>query len=480
MRFIKKVPVPYELAYNDVFLIPNKSNIKSRMDVDITPTDGMGGTIPVIATNMSAVAGKRMAETTARRGAFTIFTQDVPVAEIKKMVDYVKSRHLIYETPISLSPEDRVQDVQNLIHKRAHGAVIIVDKKNKPIGIIKLADVANKDRFTRLSQVMRSELITLSDKLSCEEMYYELLKNRVSIAPVVNRSGVMLGVMSQKGAVRSRFHKPALDNKGRLLTAATIGINQDITAKTKAFMKMGVDVIKIDTAHGHQQKMIDAIKEVRTLSDNIKIAAGTVVTAKATKDLIKAGANVVKVGIGAGAMCTTRMMTGVGRPQLSAVIECSKSARELGGSIWADGGIRTPRDVAVAMAAGAGNTLFGSWWAGTNESSADVQVDSNGRMYKVHYGMASSRAVFERTKHLSPYDRAIKEMFKEGISSSKYYINPEYPSAEDIIDQIAAGLRSAMSYTGAKNLEEFYDKAVMGIQSMSGFTEGKSIPKSWV
>ncbi len=125
------------------------------------------------------------------------------------------------------------------------------------------------------------------------------------------------------------------------------------------------------------------------------------------------------------------------------------------------------------------STLFGSWWAGTNESSSDAQFDSDGRMFKVNYGMASSRAVFERTKHLSPYDRSIKELFKEGISSSKYYINPEYPSAEDIIDQIAAGLRSAMTYTGAKNLEEFYDKAVMGIQSTSGFTEGKAISKSW-
>ncbi len=312
-----------------------------------------GGTIPAIATNMSAVAGKRMAETTARRGAFTIFTQDVPTAEIKKMVDYVKSRHIVYETPIYLSPEDRVQDVHNLIHKRAHGAVIIVDKNNKPVGIVKLPDVVNKDRFTRLSEIMRTELVSLSDKLSPEEMYYELLKNRVTIAPVVDSKGFMLGVMSQKGAVRSKFHKPALDAKGRLLTSATIGINQDVNVKTRAFIKMGVDVIMIDTAHGHQQKMIDAVKAARSLSKDVKIAAGTVVTAKATKELIKAGANVVKVGIGAGAMCTTRMMTGVGRPQLSSVIECARAAREAGGSIWADAGIRTPRDVAVAMAAGA-------------------------------------------------------------------------------------------------------------------------------
>lgn len=479
MRFLNDTLPEYDLAYSDVFLVPNKSDIKSRMDVDITPTDGMGGTIPVIATNMSAVAGKRMAETTARRGAFTIFTQDVPIEEIKDMVDYVKSRHTVFETPISLSPEDRVQHAENLIHKRAHGAAIIVDDNDKPVGLVNETDLADKDRFTRLSEVMSTELITLDEKLSPEEMYEELIKNRVYVAPVVDKSGKMLGVMSQKGAIRSTFHKPAVDKNGKLLTAATIGINQDIAGKTKALLEMGVDIIKIDTAHGHQKKMIDAIKTARAVSSDAKIAAGTVVTAKGTEDIIKAGADVVKVGIGAGAMCTTRMMTGVGRPLFSTVAECARAARDAGGSIWADSGIRTPRDAAVAMAAGAGNTLFGSWWAGTNESSADVQRDPDGRMYKVHYGMASNRAVFERTKHLSPYERATKELFKEGISSSKYYINPEYPSAEDIMDQVAAGLRSAMTYTGAKNLEEFHEKAVFGIQSTSGFIEGKAIPTSW-
>jgi IMP dehydrogenase len=209
------------------------------------------------------------------------------------------------------------------------------------------------------------------------------------------------------------------------------------------------------------------------------VVAGNVVTAEATAELIDAGADIVKVGVGPGAMCTTRMMTGVGRPQFSAVLECAAAAKKLGKNVWADGGIRYPRDVALALAAGASSVMFGSWWAGTYESAGDVLRDSQGRLYKENYGMASKRAVKNRNKDADAYESAKRELFEEGISKGRPYINPEMPGAEDLIDHIVAGLRSSMSYAGARNIQEFQEKAVIGVQSASGYQEGQAVESNW-
>ena len=225
--------------------------------------------------------------------------------------------------------------------------------------------------------------------------------------------------------------------------------------------------------------MIDSIQVVRALNKDLILVAGNVATREATKDLIEAGANIVKVGIGPGAMCTTRMMTGVGRPQFTAVHECSVQARKMGAHVWADGGIRHPRDVALALAAGASNVMFASWLAGTYESAADLMKDEQGRKYKESFGMASNRAVKNRNKSENGIDKARKELFEEGISTSKFYIDNKKPGVEDIIDQIVAGVRSACTYSGASNIDELYNKAVIGLQSVSGYQEGMPLHSSW-
>ena len=225
--------------------------------------------------------------------------------------------------------------------------------------------------------------------------------------------------------------------------------------------------------------MIEALKAVRSLNPSIPIVAGNVVTAEGVKDLIEAGADIVKVGVGPGAMCTTRMQTGVGRPQFSAVMECAEAARELGKHIWADGGIRHPRDVALALAAGASCVMVGSWFAGTYESPSDLRVDSSGRLYKESFGMASARAVAARTSNEDAFERARKALYEEGISTSRMYLDPIRPGVEDLIDEIIAGLRSSCTYAGAKNLSEFAQKAVIGIQSASGYAEGRALNTSW-
>jgi IMP dehydrogenase len=227
--------------------------------------------------------------------------------------------------------------------------------------------------------------------------------------------------------------------------------------------------------------MITALKAVRgAVGDRrVPVVAGNVVTADGVRDLVEAGADVVKVGVGPGAMCTTRMMTGVGRPQFSAVLECSRAARELGARVWADGGVRHPRDVALALAAGASNVMVGSWFAGTYESPGDLRRDEHGQPYKESFGMASKRAVGARTRGDSAFDRARKALFEEGISTSRMRLDPAAPSVEDLLDAICSGVRSACTYTGATTLEDFHAKAVLGIQSASGFAEGAPLPRGW-
>ena len=212
---------------------------------------------------------------------------------------------------------------------------------------------------------------------------------------------------------------------------------------------------------------------------SVLIVAGNVVTADGVHDLVDAGADVVKVGVGPGAMCTTRMQTGVGRPQFSAVLECAQAARDTGASVWADGGVRHPRDVALALAAGAGSVMIGSWFAGTYESTGDLMVDAEGRRYKESFGMASARAVRNRTKQQSAFDQARAGLFEEGISSSRMYVDPQRPGVEDLIDFITSGVRSSCTYAGAANLPEYAERATIGIQSSSGYEEGRPLHASW-
>jgi IMP dehydrogenase len=225
--------------------------------------------------------------------------------------------------------------------------------------------------------------------------------------------------------------------------------------------------------------MLAALSMVRGLDPQVPVAAGNVVTAEGVRDLVDAGADIVKVGVGPGAMCTTRMMTGVGRPQFSAVAECASAARAAGGYVWADGGVRHPRDVALALAAGASNVMIGSWFAATYESPGDLQRDETGQPYKDSYGMASKRAIVARTARDDSFDRARKSLFEEGISTARMYLDPQRPGVEDLIDYICAGVRSACTYVGARTLPELAEQAVIGVQSAAGFAEGHPLPRGW-
>ncbi len=479
MRFLNDAGQPFDLTYSDVFLVPGFADVTSRMEVDLRTPDGLGTTIPVVVANMTAVAGRRMAETVARRGGVAVFPQDVELKAIADMTAAVKAADLVFDTAIVLHPSDTINSAMDLIHKRAHGAVVIVDEDSQPVGIFTEADGARVDRFSPLSSVMTPHPIVLDASLSPEMMFENLTERRVHLAPVVDHHGRLRGIITDRAAVRASLYQPALDQEGRLLVAAAIGVNGNVAAKTAGLVEVGVDLIVVDTAHGHQQKMLDALKAVRSVTSDHPVIAGNVVTASGVNDLIDAGADVIKVGVGPGAMCTTRMMTGVGRPQFSTVLECAAAARARGRHVWADGGVRHPRDVALALAAGAANVMIGSWFAGTYESAADTLRDRDGRLYKENYGMASKRAVVNRSQSESAYDRVRKEMFEEGISESRMYLDPVTPSVEDILDGIVSGVRSACSYAGASTVDELHERATVGVQTMAGYAEGRPIDTSW-
>ncbi|CAB4697319.1 MAG: GuaB1 family IMP dehydrogenase-related protein [Actinobacteria bacterium] len=478
MRFLNERP-PFDLTYNDVFMVPSLSAVSSRLDVDLTTPDALGTTIPVVVSNMTAVAGRRMAETVARRGGVAVLPQDIPLDVVEQVIGWVKSRHPVFETPITMSPQNTIGDALGLIHKRAHGVVIVVDDEQRPMGIFSERDAAGYDRFSQVQNVMSRDVVTMSHRLDPEAIHDQLSRRRLSAAPVVDDDGRLLGIITRRGTLRSTIYRPALDRNGQLMVAVAVGINGDPGSKAKDLAAMGADVLVIDTAHGHQTRMLRAIEAVRLVVPDAKIVAGNVVTAEGTRQIIEAGADVVKVGVGPGAMCTTRMMTGVGRPQFSAVEECAQAATESGGHVWADGGVRYPRDVALALAAGAASVMFGSWLAGTYESAADTLRDLEGRLYKESFGMASNRAVKNRTRSESAFERERKELFEEGISTSRMYLHPERPGVEDILDQIVAGVRSACTYAGAASIPEFRERAVVGVQSAAGYDEGRPQGTSW-
>lgn len=478
MRFLNDFEPPYELTYSDVFMVPRRSDVTSRYDVDLAVSDGTGSQLPIVVANMTAISGRRMAETTARRGGLTVLPQDIPLEVVSEVVDWVRDRHPVFDTPIVLDPHQTVGEALALIPKRAHRAgFVVVD--GRPVGVVAEDDCRGVDRFTQVSTVMSPDPLTLADTVDPQKAFDLLHEARHRLAPVVDDQGRLVGILTRLAALRATLYRPNVDDQGRLRVAAALGVNGDVAAKATALRAAGVDCLVVDTAHGHQDRMIEALRSIRAAVPDAVLVAGNVVSAEGVDELVDAGADIVKVGVGPGAMCTTRMMTGVGRPQFSAVLECATRAREHGKHVWADGGVRHPRDVALALAAGASQVMIGSWFAGTYESPGDLHLDAEGRAFKESFGMASARAVAHRTSTESAFDRARKALYEEGISSSRMYLDPARPGVEDLLDQICAGVRSACTYAGAESLEEFHERAVIGVQSAAGFHEGRPLPSGW-
>ena len=484
MEFAGKQPT-VDLTYSDVFLVPRRSGVTSRLQVDLAPNDGTPATLPLVASNMNSVTGPRLAAVLARRGGLGVLPQDMPLQDLDAAIRDVKDQPVLWDTPLVLPPTASVSEALRLLPATAgHG--IVVAKGTAPytveqiLGILPAARLATALTDAQLGDLVHTGTPSLdADDIGSERHAFDVITDAGVEMVTIVRHGHLVGTLSARSALRSTLYRPALDADGRLAVAAAVGINGDVASKARALAAAGVDVLVVDTAHGHQEGMLRALREVSSLDLGLPIVAGNIVTADGVRDLVDAGATILKVGVGPGAMCTTRMMTAVGRPQFSAVLETAEAARSLGAHVWADGGVRYPRDVALALAAGAASVMVGSWFAGTIEAPGELQRDADGRIFKESWGMASTKAVQARFGRLDAYERARKELFAEGISSSKIYLDPLRPGVEDLLDMITSGVRSSFTYAGASSVAEFHDRALVGLQSAAGYEEGKALPVSW-
>lgn len=498
MEFIGASPT-VDLTYSDVFLVPRRSAVGSRLAVDLAPNDGTPATLPLVAANMNSVTGPRLAAVLARRGGLAVLPQDLAVADLVAAVRSVKDQPVRCDAPIVVAASATADDALRRVPVAEGYGVVVVDDE--------AAEEAARDGGSRIP-IDRVRGVISASRLSSVPGDATLANLVQSAAPAIDAAEIgegretfdrvseraggdadqlvcvvaddrLVGTLTQRSALRGALYRPAVSADGRLATAAAVGINGDVAAKARALAEAGADALVIDTAHGHQEGMISAIETVAGLDLGLPIVAGNIVTADGVDDLVAAGANILKVGVGPGAMCTTRMMTAVGRPQFSAVLDTAQAARERGAHVWADGGVRYPRDVALALAAGASSVMIGSWFAGTVESPGELRTDEGGRVYKDSWGMASTKAVQARFGGLDAYERARKELFAEGISASKIYLDPQRPGVEDLLDMITSGVRSSFTYAGAGKLEDFHVRAHVGLQSAAGYEEGKALPVSW-
>ncbi|MBL3687681.1 GuaB1 family IMP dehydrogenase-related protein [Leucobacter zeae] len=503
MEFIGAQPT-VDLTYSDVFLVPRHSDVGSRLGVSLAPGDGTGATLPLVASNMNSVTGPRLAAVLARRGGIAVLPQDMAIAEMQLAIGRVKAQPVAFDAPAVLPPEATAADALRRVPVAAGQIVVVADGApasagaggaagELPVvaldpasvrGVLSASRLASVPADARLGDLVQApaamvDAAELADPRRAFDAVAEATAGGTAEAVCVVERGAVVGTLSERSALRRTIYPPALDRDGRLVVAAAVGITGDVAGKARALAAAGADALVLDTAHGHQSGMLRALRAVSDLGLGLPIVAGNIVTADGVNDLVEAGAGILKVGVGPGAMCTTRMMTAVGRPQFSAVLETAHAARELGAHVWADGGVRYPRDVALALAAGASSVMIGSWFAGTAESPGELLADPQGRQYKESWGMASTKAVQGRFGALDAYERARKELFAEGISSSKIYLDPQRPSVEDLLDMITSGVRSSFTYAGAATLQEFHVRAHVGLQSAAGYEEGKALPVSW-
>ncbi|NQX12773.1 GuaB1 family IMP dehydrogenase-related protein [Microbacteriaceae bacterium VKM Ac-2855] len=469
-----------DLTYSDVFLVPSRSSVTSRLDVSLAPGDGTGATIPIVSANMNSVTGPRLAATLARRGGLGVLPQDMHLQDLDAAIRWVKAQPVAFDSALEFAPQLTVAEALVSVPAVEGHGLVVRDAAGEYLGCIPAARLGTALPDAQLGDLIHGGTagVDADDITSGRAAFDLMVAADIDFAPVLHH-GAVVGTLSRTGALRSTIYEPALDAHGRLRVAAAVGINGDVAAKAKALAAAGVDVLVLDTAHGHQEGMLRALRTVSALGLGLPIVAGNIVTADAVRDLVNAGADILKVGVGPGAMCTTRMMTAVGRPQFSAVLETAERARELGAFVWADGGVRYPRDVALALAAGGASVMIGSWFAGTIEAPGALRSDERGAIYKESWGMASAKAVQERFERLDPYELARKRLFAEGISSSRIYLDPLRPSVEDLLDMITSGVRSSFTYAGARSVGEFHDRALVGLQSAAGYEEGKALPVSW-
>jgi IMP dehydrogenase len=447
------------VTFDDVLLVPGKSNVLPR-NVDITSkiTKNISLNIPILSAPMDTVTEAEMAIAIAREGGIGIIHKNMSVEHQATEVDKVKrSESGMIMKPVTLTANKRIKDAFAVMQKYSISGIPIVDADGKLIGILTNRDLRfDPDENIFIKDIMTKEnLITAPVGTDLTQAETILQKYRIEKLPVVDKKGYLKGLITFKDIQkRKSFPNACKDQYGRLRVGAAVGIMKDTLERVEELVKHGVDVIVVDTSHGQSQFVIDMVKRIKS-AINIDLIAGNVATAEATEDLIKAGVDGVKVGIGAGSICTTRVIAGVGVPQLTAIIDCSKAASKYKIPVIADGGIKQTGDVSKALAAGADSVMIGGMLAGTDETPGE-KVLYEGRSYKAYRGMGSIEAMKggSKDRYFQDMEEDVKKLVPEGIEGIVPYKGP----LKDTIFQIIGGLRSAMGLCGAKNIDEMKSK----------------------
>jgi len=440
------------LTFDDVLLIPAKSDILPR-DVDISThlTKKIKLNAPIMSAGMDTVTEAKMAIAMARQGGIGIIHKNMSIEKQADEVDKVKrSEHGVIIDPFSLTPDHYVYDADQLMGKyHISGVPITVD--GKLVGIITNRDVRfEKNHNRKIADAMTKEnLITAPEGTTLEEAQEILIRHKIEKLPIVDKDMNLKGLITIKDIEKAiKYPNSARDEHGRLLVGAAVGVTPDVLVRMQALVDANVDVVVIDTAHGHSMGVIETVKKIKTAFPDVQLIVGNVATAEATVALIEAGADCVKVGIGPGSICTTRVVAGIGVPQITAIFDCAEAAKPYGIPVIADGGIKFSGDIVKAIAAGASVCMLGSYFAGCEESPGETEL-FQGRKYKVYRGMGSIAAMENGSKDRY-FQQDAKKLVPEGVEGRIAFKG----SVEDSVYQLMGGLRSGMGYCGTKNIEE--------------------------
>ena len=461
------------LTFDDVLLVPQYSEIMPK-DVDLTTevVRGIKIKLPILSAAMDTVTESEMAISLAREGGLGIIHRNMPPEKQAEEVDKVKrSESGIITNPIYIYPDSTLQEAENIMSKYRISGLPVVDEHMKLIGIITNRDMRFvKSMNDKVKNYMVSEkIITAPVGTTLKDAQEILHKYRIEKLPIVDENGILKGLITIKDIMKIRkYPQASKDKKGRLLVGAAIGVGENALARVKLLMEAEVDVVAIDTAHGHSKKVIDTLKEIKSKFPKLLVIAGNIATYEGAKALCESGADAVKVGVGPGSICTTRVVAGVGVAQFSAILDAVKATREYGIPLIADGGIRYSGDIVKALAAGANAVMLGSVLAGTDEAPGELII-YGGRSYKEYRGMGSQGALKkgESSDRYFIDNTKREDVVPEGIEGRIPYKGP----LNKVVYQLKGGIQSGMGYCGAKNIEELQKKAKFVRISFAGFKE---------
>ena len=464
------------LTFDDVLLVPKYSDITSRSQTNLSTklSRNISLNIPFISANMDTVTESAMAVVMARAGGIGIIHRFLAIQEQANEVLKVKrSGSVIIENPYTINQDKTVQDAINYAEEKEVSGLLVVDSDSKLAGIVTDRDLLFETNATTLiKDVMTKDVVTAKPGTSPEEAKEILHKHRKEKLPIVDESGSIKGLITSKDITNIEDYPSASkDKKGRPLVGAAVGVKGDFLERTEALLDAGTDVLVVDIAHGHSENAINTVRNIKKAFPDCELIAGNIATAKGAEDLINAGVDAVKVGVGSGSICITRVITGSGVPQLTAVLDCAKIGRDHGIPIISDGGTRTSGDATKALAAGASSVMVGGMLGGTDESPGTV-LTKNGKRFKVYRGMASLGASLGRNSKETgsiSFDDDLNDYVAEGVDA----MVPYKGTVTDILKQLTGGVRSGLSYCGAHTILQMQDNAEFIKMSRAGFAESQ-------